>query len=223
MRWIFITIFSLTGATVAILGFRGQFSPDPPRIFFWDMKYQPKYMPQAESTFFADRRTLRSPVAETVAYAGTDWFSDAGFLTEPHPEFLREDEAFYLGNENGQVLPRLPQRAVDEAGGWRELLIRGQQQFNIHCSVCHGRAGDGRGVTTVYGMVGVASYHDDRLRRVPDGELYQVIVNGKNLMPAYGHQVPEALDRWAVVGYVRVLQASQFAEADEVPEQVNSE
>ena len=217
-----------------VLGTRGQISKDRPRIFFPDMRYQPKYIPQGQSAYFADGRAMRPTVAGTVAYAGQDYFADAGYLPGPDPNFLRADDAYFRGiadpskvNDKNELLPeafvrQIPERAVKELGGFRQLLARGKVKFTQYCAVCHGESGyggqgdDAHGIVGRYGMTGIASYHDDRLRSAPDGDLFNTITNGKGSMSPYGHQLKVA-DRWAVVGYVRALQYSQAADPNDVP------
>jgi mono/diheme cytochrome c family protein len=97
-----------------------------------------------------------------------------------------------------------------------KLLARGQERYGIHCAVCHGATGIGNGITTQYGMVGVATFHDDRLRKMADGEIFNTISNGKGIMQPYGSQVPP-LDRWAIIAYLRALQRSQQATVADVP------
>src|SRR5690606_31980973 len=103
------------------------------------------------------------------------------------------------------------------------LVERGQERYDIHCAVCHGYAGDGKGIIMVgnggqgYGYTPAPTYHSDFLRTVPDGYLYDVITNGVRSMPSYGHQVSPA-DRWAIVAYVRALQRTQDATLEDLPE-----
>ena len=57
----------------------------------------------------------------------------------------------------------------------------------------------------------------DRIRVMPDGQLFSTITNGKNTMGAYGPLI--ALDdRWAIVAYIRALQKSQNVKLAELPE-----
>jgi mono/diheme cytochrome c family protein len=97
------------------------------------------------------------------------------------------------------------------------LLARGRERYTIHCSPCHGVVGDGKGITAKYQMVGMANYLDPRLVAMPDGEIFNTITHGKNLMGAYGGNV-DIPDRWAIIAYVRVLQRSRLATMDDVPE-----
>ncbi|HEV2320410.1 MAG TPA: cytochrome c, partial [Verrucomicrobiae bacterium] len=88
------------------------------------------------------------------------------------------------------------------------LLARGQNRFDIYCSPCHGRLGDGNGITKKIGdMPAVANLHDERIVTMPDGEIFDTITHGKNTMGAYGPLIPTR-DRWAIVAYVRALQLS---------------
>ena len=98
-----------------------------------------------------------------------------------------------------------------------ELMQRGQQRFNINCSVCHGVTAAGNGVAKQYGLTTVATLQDERIRKMADGEIFNTITNGKNTMISYGGNVPVA-DRWAIITYLRALQRSQNATAADVPE-----
>jgi mono/diheme cytochrome c family protein len=88
------------------------------------------------------------------------------------------------------------------------LLARGQERFKIFCSVCHGDTGAGNGMAYKFGLATVVSLHQDRLRTMADGEIYNTITHGKNTMLGYGDKIPVP-DRWAIVAYLRALQLSQ--------------
>jgi mono/diheme cytochrome c family protein len=100
------------------------------------------------------------------------------------------------------------------------LLARGQERFNINCSPCHGAAGDGKGITTKFGMAIVADLHDTKPpRRVvqqADGEIFNTLSYGKNLMGGYAANIVVE-DRWAIIAYVRALQRSHLASLEDVP------
>ncbi|QVL33260.1 cytochrome c [Telmatocola sphagniphila] len=119
-------------------------------------------------------------------------------------------------------ITNIPQRAIDELGGWDKLLARGKERYTINCSMCHGLSGYGgqgdtaAGIVGKYNMVGIASYHQDRLREMADGEIFNTITMGKNTMSPYGHMT-KPIDRWAIVSYVRALQYSQIADKSLVP------
>jgi mono/diheme cytochrome c family protein len=103
----------------------------------------------------------------------------------------------------------------------RQLLDRGEERFQIYCLPCHGPDGDGKGITAKYGMVGMADFHDRRLVEMKDGEIFSTMTSGLKNMPAYGPIIPVE-DRWAILTYVRVLQRSQLAVLEDVPEQSRS-
>jgi mono/diheme cytochrome c family protein len=154
-----------------------------------DMHQAPRYDPLAESDFFADKRAARPLVEGTVARG-----------------FLREDRRFYTGKEGSTFVPEVPMR-VD-----KELLLRGQDRFNVYCSPCHGRTGEGNGMIVQRGLKQPPSFYTQRLRTQPDGYFYDVITNGFGAMQDYAAQV-QPRDRWAIVAYLRTLQFSRNVNA----------
>ena len=158
-----------------------------------DMHDQPKYVPLRESTFFADARSARPLVVGTLARGQ-----------------LHEDALLYSGKNNGADTTMFPFLIDDR------VMARGQERFNIYCSPCHGRTGFGDGMVVRRGYRRPPSYHDDRLRNVPLGHLFDVISNGFGAMPDYAAQI-NAEDRWAIVAYVRALQLSEHATVADVP------
>jgi hypothetical protein len=164
------------------------------------MHNQPKYIPLRESTFFRDGRGSRMPVEHTIARGQ-----------------LREDTYFYTGKRNGQLGNDLPAGLLHEGFGMRELLVRGQQRFNIYCAPCHSPAGDGNGMIVQRGMKHPPSYHEPRLKQQPLGHFYDVMTNGFGAMLNYSAQIPPQ-DRWAIAAYIRALQLSQDATLADVPE-----
>ena len=141
-----IATFSLIAVVVivvAVLGWRGKKSTDPPFQPFMDMVAQPRYEPQGASRFFADGRSQRPPPANTVAWGRNPQQADA--------EFVAHDEDLF-------ALQHIP-LPLDRA-----LILRGQQKYDLFCTVCHGGTGAGNGITTQYGMNAPPSYHTDRLR-----------------------------------------------------------
>ena len=96
------------------------------------------------------------------------------------------------------------------------LMARGQQRFDIFCSPCHGRTGDGNGIIVERGMPRPTSYHDERLRTADDQHFFDVITNGYGAMYSYASRVPPR-DRWAIVAYIRALQLARHASIDDVP------
>jgi mono/diheme cytochrome c family protein len=160
----------------------------------YDMQDQPKYKPLARSDFFADGRSARPVVPGTIPRGA-----------------LRVNQPLFAGMQNGKFI-EMPIPVT------RELLERGQGRYNIYCSPCHSRVGDGSGIIAQRGFHWPASFHNDRLRRAPDGYIFDVITYGYGAMSSYAIQV-QPRDRWAIVAYIRALQLSRDATvADLTPE-----
>jgi mono/diheme cytochrome c family protein len=98
----------------------------------------------------------------------------------------------------------------------KELLARGRERFNIYCSPCHDRTGNGRGMVVRRGYQPPPSYHIERLREAPVGHFFDVMTNGLGAMPDYASQIDVA-DRWAIAAYIKALQLSQHAPVADVP------
>jgi mono/diheme cytochrome c family protein len=188
---------ALGAATVGMLGFQGKLSRKPPFELFPDMDRQAKLRPQKPFEFFTNGVSSQLPPAGTIArsepvqtVAGAVYrFEDAPFNT-----------GRVAGTTNFVLTNPLP---VDEA-----LLQRGRERFDIYCAPCHGRLGDGNGITKKIGdMPAVANLHDKRIVDMPDGEIFNTVTHGKGLMGAAGPLI-SAEDRWAVVAYLRALQLS---------------
>ncbi len=143
--------------------------------------------PLAEENFFADGRGSRVPPAHTVARGQ-----------------LRADEQFYTGKIGAQLAATFPMPVT------RELLVRGQERFNIYCAVCHGRTGEANGMIVQRGFPAPPSLHEQRLRDAPVGHFFDVMTHGYGVMYSYASRVaPE--DRWAIAAYIRALQLSEHA------------
>ncbi|MBC7528267.1 MAG: cytochrome c [Chthonomonadaceae bacterium] len=188
---------------------------------------QPKVRPQQESDFFADGIASRLPVGKTIARGQ-----------------LKEDEAFYTGYtskaadkhevsnavQNGPVAYGTPPGQPIVGSGEnnlgakpltyipiavnKEVIKRGQERFNIFCTPCHGKVGDGNGMIALRGLAlrrPPGNYHTDRLRKMPVGHFYDVITNGYGSMYSYASRIQDPKDRWAIVAYIRVLQYSRNA------------
>ena len=201
MRY-FLLIFALCAVmVVAIAGKRGGLSRRQPIELFPDMNRQPKLRPQKPYALFGDGRGSRLPVPGTIA-------------RDDHYEDLPINTCRIPGTTNFVEILPVPVTA--------QLLARGQQRFNINCSPCHGAQADGNGITKRIGaMAVVANLHDKRIVELTDGELFNTISNGKNLMSGYGANVTVE-DRWAIVAYVRALQLSQLGIPEDVPEQMRA-
>ncbi|HXW62559.1 MAG TPA: cytochrome c [Candidatus Acidoferrales bacterium] len=159
-----------------------------------DMQVQPKYLPDQPTSFFSDGRSERQPVPGTVARGQ-----------------LRIDELFYTGRENGVAVDKFPFSIT------RADLERGRERYNIYCTPCHDYTGSGRGMIVERGFPQPPSYHIQRLRDAPVGHFYEVITNGFGAMYSYAARI-EPADRWRIAAYLRVLQLSENAKIDDVPE-----
>ena len=157
------------------------------------MADQPRYQPLQKSTFFGDERSARPLPPGTVARGE-----------------LRLDDALSTGKSSGVLVDTLPIPLT------LALLERGQERFDIFCSPCHGRVGNGDGMIVRRGFRPPPSYHIDRLRQAPIGHFFDVMTNGFGAMPSYAAQVP-LQDRWAIAAYIRALQLSQHATLADLP------
>ena len=178
------------------------------------MQDQPRAKPFRSSSFFKDGLSSRPPVEGTVARG-----------------WLREDKELYTGKKNTvspvvaqtgatATTPAANASASQVAAAYpddvdkfpfpitADVLDRGQERFQIYCSVCHGMTGQADGMIVRRGFRKPPSYHEQRLREAPVGHFFDVVTNGWGAMPSYASQVP-VRDRWAIIAYIRALQLSQ--------------
>lgn len=161
-----------------------------------DMHDEPKFFPQRGTSFYADGRSVRPQVANTVAR-----------------NQLHEDTYFYTGLVDGKEGNTMPFPVT------MKVLERGQERFNVYCTPCHSRVGNGEGMIVQRGYAHAGDFHTARLETAPLGHFFYVISNGYGAMPDYSAQVAP-VDRWAIVAYIKALQLSQKAtEADVAPGQ----
>lgn len=173
---------------------RGCTSSQPPIHINPSMLNQPKVLPQTASTFFYDGLSMRQPVPGTVPIGG-----------------LKEDVAFFTGKgADGQFVATIP-GTVDEA-----RVERGRQRYAIYCQPCHDAKGDGKGILFQRGNVPTASFHQEKILKYADGQIFDVITNGTGLMSGYRWPIPPA-DRWAIIAYVRELERKRLASATDAP------
>jgi mono/diheme cytochrome c family protein len=163
-----------------------------------DMQNQPKMFPQRGSDFFADHRSARPQVANTVARGQ-----------------LRDNSYFYTGLMQGtngykQEMNAMPFPVT------MEVLRRGQERFNVYCTPCHSRVGNGLGEIVQRGYKPAANLHDQVRLSQPLSHYFYVMTHGYGAMPDYSGQLAPA-DRWAVAAYIRALQYSQAASSSDVP------
>ena len=164
-----------------------------------DMHDQPKYEPLEASHFFADGMASRQLPEGTVARG-----------------HLAADTVFHTGKDAaGNAVAELPMPVT------KQLLQRGHERFNVFCSPCHGRLGDGQGMVARRGFKQPPSFHEDRLRSSPVGYYVDVMTHGFGVMPSYAVAIPPE-DRWAIAAYLRALQLSQRAHLAELPPDVRA-
>jgi hypothetical protein len=158
-----------------------------------DMQNEPRYKPLAESEFFSDHRSARPQVEGTVARG-----------------HLRIDEARYTGKIDGEDIDQFPIPIA------KADIERGQTRFNIYCTPCHSRVGDGNGMVVMRGFRQPPSYYSDRLMNAPVGHFFDAVTNGFGAMPSYASRI-QTDDRWRIIAYIRALQLSESASLNDVP------
>jgi mono/diheme cytochrome c family protein len=163
------------------------------------MDFQNRGEAQERNDFFADHRVMRLPPEGTVAVGQ-----------------LRDDDHLHRGRgPDGTFVDSLPEAMeLDD-----KLLSRGEDRYNIYCQPCHGELGYGDGPATRRGggfAVRPANFHQKKLAPAPLGYIYHVATDGFSTMLGYKSQVPVD-DRWAIAAWVRTLQVSQRAGAEELP------
>jgi mono/diheme cytochrome c family protein len=193
MKYFFVALIGLVAVWIVVLGVQGDRHASRPWQWLNEMDQQQKFKPQSESGFYADGRSARMPIPGTI----------------PTSKPVEQDYLLTgtIGNQWGDGIP-VPVTM--------DLLRRGQERYTINCAVCHGTYGNGQGITTKYGLTGVANLLQDNYRKMTDGEIFNTIGNGKGQMMGYGGNLVPA-DRWAIVTYVRVLQKAQAATLEDVP------
>ena len=192
-------------AVICIAGFRGEVLRKPPLEIFADMNRQPKLKPQRPFDFMPNGVSSQLPPPGTIARSQPIKTTDGAV-------YAFEDSPVNTGKITGMTNfvenNPLPVNA--------ELIARGRDRFDIYCSPCHGKLGDGNGITKKIGvMPAVANLHDVRIVTMADGEIFNTITYGKSTMGAYGPLVTPQ-DRWAIVAYLRALQLSQLGSKNDL-------
>jgi hypothetical protein len=158
-----------------------------------DMQNQPKMIPQRGTPFFASGRSVRPQVDGTVSRGQQN-----------------EGDYFHTGIINDQVQDKLPFPVT------KDVLLRGQERYNIYCAPCHSRVGNGRGMIVERGYKPAGDLTEPRITQEPLGHYFDVISHGYGAMPDYAAQITTQ-DRWAIAAYIRALQLSQNATLQDVP------
>ena len=213
MRYIISILLISLAVGVALfgmLGLQGRMSHKPPVEIYSDryfpgMDRQPKLRPQEPENFMPNGVSSQLPPAGTVARSQP-------VETANGPVYRFEDSPVNTGRATGTTnFVELNPLTVDLA-----LIERGHGRFDIYCAPCHGKVGDGNGITKRIGaMPAVANLHDKRIVELTDGEIFNTVTYGKGLMGAAGPLIP-ASDRWAVIAYLRTLQLSWLGSTNEL-------
>lgn len=190
---------------VFLAGCRGQTSSKPPILPIRNMVDQSSYGPQSPNQHYADKRSYRSPVQDTISFGNAHTNSE-----------------LYKGQKKG-ASKQTPQWATSFPLRLdKKLLMQGQKQFNVYCTPCHGVSGHNDGLVTkkANGPIKPADLFDAQRLALPAGKIFSEVSEGVNNwnMPGYAQQL-SVKDRWAVVAYVRALQLSQNSP---VPSQTKS-
>ncbi|MDH3727926.1 MAG: cytochrome c [Myxococcales bacterium] len=186
-----------------ISGCVGAESSEPPIVGIRNMYNQPRYDTQERQPFFADQRSMRPEIEGTVS-------------REMEPKLIWATGRT-LEDDNDWIL-EVPDWVLKQKADKQNFLRRGKDRYAIYCAPCHSLSGDGKGMVSrradQLGAAGLVAptFHDDRLRHIPDGQVFATITNGVRNMPSYAHNLPID-DRWAIVLYVRALQLSQAPQA----------
>ncbi|WP_340103646.1 c-type cytochrome [Rhodohalobacter sp. 8-1] len=190
-------IASLLLLSLLLMSCRGQLSEKPPISPQQNMQFQNRFNAQEQNEFFANNMAMRPPVEGTIARGK-----------------LRQNSELYQGrDENGNFVTEIPFELT------QSFLYRGKERYDIYCTPCHGKTGDGQGIimTGQYGYVPAPSYHRQASYDMPDGQFYSAITEGIRSMPAYNTQI-KVEDRWAIVAYIRALQESRNVPREELEE-----
>ncbi|WP_395749507.1 c-type cytochrome [Prosthecobacter sp.] len=214
MKYFFLSYIFVGAIIVSAFGFRGSKSELPPLEILPDMDQQAKVKYQASSEFFADGRGARLPVKGTLPMGFEIPSKPAVDGAKPSRVGFSSGLGYYdtgkMGDYYGDGLPK-------EITGDKELFTvdfikRGEQRYNINCAICHGISGNGKGVTSKYGILTAFNFQQagnldpaNAAAYRADGAIFDVITNGKGLMGSYGGNIT-VQDRWAIVAYIRTLQ-----------------
>lgn len=215
MKYFFLSYFLIAVLIVASAGTRGTKSEKTPLQIFPDMKAQDKIKYQTTSGFFADGVGARMPVAGTVPVGFSLPKKAAADGALPEVFGFSNGLDFYstgkIGDTFGDGFP-LTELSIDDPVEGKKFLERGQQRFNIYCAVCHGASGNGKGVTSAYGILTAFNFQQNGNTDPANvgayratGQIFDTITNGKGLMGPYGGNIP-VRDRWAIIAYIRTLQ-----------------
>jgi mono/diheme cytochrome c family protein len=211
MRHFLLIFLTVVAVVFGIAGLRGHLSRKPPILIIPDLNRQLRLRPEQPNSFFANGSSSQVPPLGTISRSQpVQTLAGAVYPYEDSPV----NTGRIAGTTNFVETNPLP---VTPA-----LLKQGREQFDIYCAPCHGALGDGNGIMKKLGvMPAVANLHDKRIVEMTDGEIFNTVTHGKNLMAAYGPTVA-VKDRWAIIAYLRALQLSELGSTNDLPSDIQA-
>ena len=200
MRYFFLAYALIIVMVISFFGFRGQHFSGTPLRLFPDMDDQDKVKTQRASTFFADGMGARNPVDGTVPRGFEPDGSGPSFGNSTSYQHTGK-----MGDVYGNGMPK--ELGISDKNS-EAFLRHGKERFNISCMPCHGESGNGKGVAAVRGEIPATDLTGFPKSTYPDGKIFDTITHGKGQMGSYGFNIP-VNDRWAIIAYVRALQAAR--------------
>ncbi len=200
MRYFFLAYALIIVMVISFFGFRGQHFSSTPLRMFPDMDDQDKIKTQSVTSFFADGMGARKPVTGTVP---------RGFEPDGSgPNFGNSTSYLHTGKMGDAYGDGMPEELGLNDENTAGFLRHGEERFNISCMPCHGESGNGKGVAAVRGNIPATDLTGFPKSTYPDGKIFETITIGKGRMGSYGYNIP-VNDRWAIIAYVRALQAAR--------------
>ena len=207
MRY-FIPVFIIVVVSiVSILGFRGSFSKNTPIEVFPDMDRQAKFKSQTKNPFFSDGKADRLPVSGT-AVRGNLISQDNVFSSDPKFSSFAFSHGYEIKDDEPSYLAKIP----DDLSIDMSLMRLGKERYDIHCAICHGNYGNGKGVMEKFLGVAPRNLSDSRsdnyveqVGPMPDGKIFETISVGYGNMLGLKDKLSPR-ERWAIVLYLRSLQ-----------------
>ncbi len=202
MRYFFLVFILIAVMVVSFFGLRGHHFSKTPFWIFPDMDNQDKIKTQSADNFFADGMGARKPVVGTVP---------RGFEPDGSGISFGNSESYYhtgkMGDIYGDGMPE-ELKLAGNASKVNAFIRHGEALFKISCMPCHGESGNGKGVAAEVGKIPATDLTSFVKPNYPDGKMFDVMTHGQGNMSALGYRLPVD-DRWAIISYVRALQAAR--------------
>jgi mono/diheme cytochrome c family protein len=215
MKYFFLAYAVIAIMVVGVFKYRGHIFHEAPIRIFPDMDDQDKLKAQKASDFFKDGQGARQPVSHTNP-RGFNENGNENLGGIPELEFSGGTGYYFTGIINdyyGSGFPTELNVKAEDSVASVAFIKRGEERFLVSCAICHGRSGNGMGMTGEYGVPGIANLMLKTSDIYPDGRFFETITKGKGMMSGYGYNIP-VRDRWAIVAYVRAMQLARKAPYD---------